>query len=63
MLDLPGIVVAEPVGQFDLIERVLIEPMLAARFPRARQLQLVKYAEFHARSSCGAADHAGAATA
>ena len=31
VLDLPGIVVAEPVGQFDLIERVLIEPMLAAR--------------------------------
>ena len=53
VLDLPGIVVAEPVGQFDLVERVLIEPMLAARLPRARQLQLVKDAEFHSRSSCG----------
>src|SRR3954467_11494414 len=52
VLDLPGVVVAEPVGQFDLIECVLIKPMLAARFPWARQLQLVKYAEFHARSSC-----------
>ena len=47
MLDLPGEVVAEPVGEFDLVERVLIKPVLAARFPRARQLQLIKYAELH----------------
>src|SRR4051794_8286374 len=53
MLDLPGIVVAEPVGQFDLIERVLIKPVFSPRLPRARYLQLVENAEFHARSSCG----------
>ena len=47
VLDLPGIVVAEPVGQFELVERVVIEPQLAARLPRARQLQLIKDAELH----------------
>ena len=47
VLDLPGEVVAEPVRQFDLIERVLVEPELAVRLPRARQLQLVEYAELH----------------
>ena len=47
VLDLPGEVVAEPVGQFDLVERVLVEAQLAVRLPRARQLQLVKNAELH----------------
>jgi hypothetical protein len=50
VLDLPGVVVAEPVGQFDLVERVLIELQFAARQPRPRQLQLVEDPEFH-RSS------------
>ena len=51
VLDLPGVVVAEPVGQLDLVERVLVEPVLAAGLPRARQLQLVENAELHRASS------------
>ncbi len=47
MLDLPGIVIAEAVGQLDLVERILVEPQLATRFPRARQLQLIENAELH----------------
>src|SRR5215470_2104976 len=47
VLDLPGEIVAEPVGQLELIERVMVEGQLAIRLPRPRQLQLVKYAEFH----------------
>ena len=37
VLDLPGVVVAEPVGQLDLVERVLIELALVVRAPWARQ--------------------------
>ena len=51
VLDLPGKVVAEPVGELDLVERVLVELELAFRRPRARQLQLVEYAELHALPS------------
>ncbi len=47
MLDFPRIVVAELVGEFDLAQRVLIKPVFVALFPGARQLQLIKYAEFH----------------
>jgi len=47
VLDLPGIVVAEPVGQFELVERIVVEPQFAAGLPRARQLQFVEYAELH----------------
>jgi len=43
----PGVVVAEPVGGLELGQRVLVEPELVAVLPRARQLQLVKDAEFH----------------
>src|SRR5579862_6614005 len=50
MLDLPGIVVAEPVGQFDLVERVMIELPFVVRPPWARKLQLVENAKFHAPS-------------
>ena len=39
MLDLPGVVVAEPVGQDDLIERLLEEAMLVAGRPRLLELQ------------------------
>src|SRR6266851_6529620 len=52
MLDFPGVIIAEPVGQLDLVERVLVELQFAAGQPRARQLQLVEDAEFHHRSSC-----------
>src|SRR5271155_5618016 len=47
VFDLPGVVVAEPVGQFDLIERILVEPQFAARLPWPRQLELVENAELH----------------
>jgi len=39
MLDLPGMVVAEPVGQDDLVERLLEEAMLVAGRPRLLELQ------------------------
>ena len=47
MLDLPRMVVAQPVRQFDLVQRVLIEPMLVAGRPRTGQLQLVEDAKLH----------------
>ena len=47
VLDLPGIVVAKLVRQFDLVERVLIELALIVRSPRARELQFIEDAEFH----------------
>ena len=53
MLDHPGMVVAEPVGGLQLRQRILIEPEFVARHPGARQLQLVKDAEFHDVSPVG----------
>ena len=50
MLDFPGVIDAEPVGEFDLVERVLEQPVLVAVVPRPRQLMLVENAEFHGRS-------------
>ena len=47
VLDLPGVVVAKPVGELHLIERVLIELSLIIRSPRTRKLQFVEDAEFH----------------
>ena len=47
MLDYPGVVVAELVGEFELRQRVLVEPELVALFPGPRQLQLIEDAEFH----------------
>jgi len=49
MLDLPGMVVAQPVGELDLGQRVLIKLVLVAFFPGARQLQLVEDSELHGR--------------
>jgi hypothetical protein len=40
-------VVAEPVGGLQLRQRVLVKPEFIAGFPWARQLQLIKDAEFH----------------
>ena len=51
MLDLPGMVVAQAVGELDLVQRVLVEPVLVALFPGARQLQFIENAEFHGASS------------
>src|SRR5207302_10983230 len=51
VLDLPDVVDAEPVGQLDLIERIVIEPPLGVVIPggagRLRQLVFVEQAEFH----------------
>src|SRR5689334_22069283 len=47
MLDLPGVVVAEPVGELDLGERVLQQLVFAPGAPRPRQLVLVEDAELH----------------
>ena len=48
MLHLPGVVVAEPVGELDLLERVAEQPVLAVGLPRPRQLVLVEDPEPHA---------------
>src|SRR5712671_5211184 len=50
VLDFPGIVDAELVGEFDLIERLLKQPVLVALVPRPRKLVFVENAEFHGRS-------------
>jgi hypothetical protein len=47
MLHHPGMVVAAAVREFELRQRILIKLQFAAGLPRARQLQLVKDAEFH----------------
>src|SRR5262245_24976394 len=47
VLDDPRVVVAEPVGELDLREHVLEQPILALRRPGPRQLRLVEDAEFH----------------
>ena len=47
VLDLPRVVVAEAVGQLDLVERLVQQPMLAVLVPRPRQLVLVEDPELH----------------
>ena len=47
VLDLPGVVVAEPVGQLDLVERVVEQRVLVVAAPRLGQLQLVEDPELH----------------
>src|SRR5262245_47302525 len=51
VLDNPGIVVSEPVGQLDLGERVLEDVVLALFGPRPRDLVLVEDAESHKLAS------------
>ena len=51
MLDLPGVVVAQPIGELDLRQRILQELVLALRTPRPRELMLVEDAEFHGCST------------
>ena len=48
MLDLPGVVVAELVGELDLRQRVLNQPVLAAGEPGPGQLVLCRRSELHA---------------
>ena len=47
VLDLPGVVVAEPVGELDLVERVVQQLVLVVATPRLGQLQLVEHSELH----------------
>ncbi|MGY4367863.1 hypothetical protein ACVW1A_003928 [Bradyrhizobium sp. LB1.3] len=47
MLDNPRMVVAEPVGEFHLRQRILVEPELVAGHPGPWQLQLIEDAELH----------------
>ena len=51
MFDFPREIVAEPIGQFELIERIVIKDELAVGDPWPRQLQFVKNAEFQDRKS------------
>ena len=51
VLDLPGVIDAQAIGQLHLVQRVLEEPELGALLPRTGQLMLVEDPEFHARSS------------
>ena len=48
MLDLPGVVVAELVGQLDLDQRVLEELVFRMFRPGSGELVLVEDSEFHA---------------
>jgi hypothetical protein len=50
VLDLPGEVVPQPIGQLDLREGLLEEVVLAALVPGARKLVLVEDAELHRAS-------------
>jgi len=47
MLDFPRVVDAEPVGELDLVERLLEQALLAVRGPRSRELVLVEDSESH----------------
>src|SRR2546425_552810 len=51
VLDHPGVVIAETIGQLDLSQGVLKDLVLAAGRPRPRQLVLVEDAESHRRTS------------
>ena len=45
VLDLPDVINAEPVGELDLVERLLVELQLGIFLPRLRQLVLVEKPE------------------
>ena len=48
VLHLPGVVVAEAIGQLDLVERVVQQRELVVAVPGSGQLQLVEDPELHA---------------
>ncbi len=48
MLDFPGVIDAEPIGQLHLVERLLVEALLGAVVPGPRQLMLAEDPELHA---------------
>jgi len=47
VLHLPRIIIAQPVGENDLVQRLLEEPVFPVLAPRARQLKLVKDPKAH----------------
>jgi hypothetical protein len=47
MLDFPCVVVAEAIGQLELIERILHQTVFAMFGPRAGELVLIEDSEFH----------------
>ena len=47
MLDFPNIVDAEPIGELDLVEGLLIETQLGVLALGLRQLVLIEQSEFH----------------
>jgi hypothetical protein len=47
VLDLPGVVDAQAIGQLDLVQGLLEEDELAVRFPWPGELMLVEDAELH----------------
>ena len=51
MLDRPGVVDAQPVGELHLVERILHQLALVVGPPGLGQLQLVEDPEFHRRLS------------
>ncbi len=51
VLDLPDVVDAEFVAEFDLCERFLVQPAFRILAPGLWQLVFVKHAEFHRASS------------
>src|SRR5262249_46137865 len=53
VLDLPGVVDAQAVGELNLIERFLVQAQLGAVVPWPRQLVLVEDPEFHGDSFPG----------
>ena len=54
VLDLPGVIDADAVGELDLFQRFAIDAVLRIGVPGARDLMFVEDAEFHRFISCGA---------
>ena len=51
MLDLPDVVDSQPVGELDLLERLVDQLLLVTVVPAARELELVEETEPHATRS------------
>jgi hypothetical protein len=47
VLDLPGVVDADPVGEFDLFERLALNSVLGTSVPGPWYLVFIKDTEFH----------------
>src|SRR6516162_9061402 len=56
----PSIVVAAPIGDLELCQRIVIELALSSGLPRPRQLQLVENTEFHCSPRIGPSTAAAA---